>query len=77
MTAAGLTERLAPVLVGVHIVALPLYPHLPLSVLLLTAVFTVWAWLISAGRVSQPGRFVMFLLTAAVVVGMSPPSLEQ
>lgn len=67
MTAAGLTERLAPVLLGVHIVALPLYPHLPLSVLLLTAVFTVWAWLISVGRVSQPGRFVMFLLTAAVV----------
>ena len=68
MTTAPLTEKLAPVLLGIHIVALPLYPHLPLSVLLLTAVFTVWTWLIIIGRVQPPGRLLMVVLTITVVV---------
>jgi len=67
MAANPLTEKLAPVLLGIHLVALPLYPHLPLPVLLLTALFTVWAWLIIRGRLPQPGRLVMFVLAIAVV----------
>ncbi len=63
----GLTAKLSPVLLGIHIVALPLYPHLPLQVLLVTAVFTLWTWLIISGRVSQPGRLMMFMLTMMVV----------
>ena len=62
-----LTNKLAPVLLGIHVVAFPLYPHMPAPVLLLTMVFTVWSWLIISGRVAQPGRLVMLLLTAAVV----------
>ncbi len=67
MTTNTLSRKLAPVLLGIHIVALPLYPHMPLPVLSLTAVFTVWTWLIINGRVPQPGRLLMFLLTATVV----------
>ena len=59
MTANPLTGKLGPVLLGIHIVALPLYPHMPLPVLLLTAVFTIWAWLILRGQLRQPGRFTM------------------
>ena len=68
LPANALTQKLAPVLLGIHIVALPLYPHMPFLVLLLTAVFTVWALLIINGWVSQPGRLVMFVLTLMVVV---------
>ncbi len=44
----ALTQKLAPVLLGIHFVALPLYPHMPFPVLLLTVIFTVWALLIIA-----------------------------
>ena len=64
---SALTQKLAPVLLGIHIVALPLYPHMPFLVLLLTAIFTVWAMLIINGWTSQPGRVVMFVLTLIVV----------
>ena len=67
MSTNALTHKLAPVLLGIHIVALPLYPHMPLPVLLLTAVFTFWTLLIISGRISQPGRFVMFMLAMLVV----------
>lgn len=70
MTANPLTGKLAPVLLGIHLVALPLYPHMPLPVLLLTAFLTVWAWLIIRGRLPQPGRIVMVLLAMAVVAVM-------
>jgi transglutaminase-like putative cysteine protease len=63
----SLTAKLGPVLLGIHIVALPLYPHMPLPVLLVTAVFTVWTLLIIGGRLAQPGRLLMLLLTALVV----------
>ncbi len=59
--------RLTPVLLGIHIVALPLYPHMPLLVLLATAILTLWMLLIVSGRISQPGRFVVFMLTVMVV----------
>lgn len=62
-----LTMRLTPVLLGIHIVALPLYPHMPLLVLLATAILTLWMLLIVSGRISQPGRFVVFMLTVMVV----------
>ena len=67
MSTERLTGKLAPVLLGIHIVALPLYPHMPATVLLLTAVFTVWTLLIISGRLPQPGRFVMFMLSLLVL----------
>jgi len=62
-----LTAGLLPVLLGIHMVAVPLYPHMPLLVLLVAAVFTLWTLLIISGRVSQPGRFTLVLLAAMVV----------
>lgn len=70
MTVNALTAKLGPVLFGIHLVAFPLYPHLPWPVLLLTAVFTLWIWMIIQGRLPRPGRFVMFLLTVIVVVAL-------
>ena len=63
----GLTAKLGPVLLGIHIVSLPLYPHMPLPVLMLTALFSVWTLLIISGRLAQPGRLLMLLLTVLVV----------
>jgi transglutaminase-like putative cysteine protease len=62
-----LTSRLAPVLLGIHIVGLPLYPHMPLPVLVTITVFTAWTILIISGKLAQPGRILVFLLTATVV----------
>ena len=62
-----LTSRLAPVLLGIHIVGLPLYTHMPLPVLITIAVLTFWTLLIISGKVSQPGRLVIFILTVTVV----------
>jgi transglutaminase-like putative cysteine protease len=62
-----LTAKLGPVLLGIHIVALPLYPHMPLPIILVTALFTLWTLLIISGRVAQPGRFLMLLLTMVVI----------
>ncbi len=62
-----LTRKLAPVLLGIHIVALPLYPHMPIPVLLVAAFFTLWALLIVSGRVTQPGRLLMLILAIMVV----------
>ena len=66
-TNGSLTAKLGPVLLGIHVVALPLYPHMPWPVLSTTAVFTVWTLLIISGRLAQPGRLLMLLLTALVV----------
>ena len=63
-----LNAKAGPVLLGIHIVALPLYPHMPLLVLLVTALFTVWTLLIISGRLAQPGRLPMLLLTILVVI---------
>lgn len=63
----SLTAKLGSVLLGIHIVALPLYPHMPLPVLMVTVVFTVWTLLIISGRLAQPGRLLMLLLTFLVV----------
>ncbi len=67
LSANPLTQKITPVLLGIHLVALPLYPHIPLMVLLAIAFFTIWLLLIINGRVSQPGRFMMFILTVIVV----------
>ena len=63
----NLTSKLAPVLLGIHVVALPLYPHMPLPVLLATAMFTLWTLMIIAGRLAQPGRLLMFMLAIVVI----------
>ncbi len=62
-----LTAKLGPVLLGIHIVALPLYPHMPLPVLLTVVLFSIWTLLIILGRVVQPGRLTMVLLACIVV----------
>jgi transglutaminase-like putative cysteine protease len=48
-------------------VAMPLYPHLPLLVLLFAGFLTLWTVLIISGRVAPPGRLLMLLLTLMVV----------
>ena len=62
-----LTAKLLPVLLGIHLVALPLYPHMPVFILLVAGFFTVWLLLIISGRISLPGRFILLLLTLMVV----------
>ena len=65
---ANINARLlAQVLVGIHLVALPLYPRLPLAVLLMVLLFTLWTVLIMRRRVALPGRYTLLLLAAAVV----------
>ena len=63
-------HKLTPVLIGIHLVALPMYTRLPFYVLLLIAAFTVWSLLIIAGRSKQPGSFLRILLSLAVLASL-------
>ena len=63
-------HKLTPVLIGIHLVALPMYTRLPPYVLLLIASFTIWTLLIITARTKQPVAFIRFLLAVAVVVSL-------
>ena len=60
-------QLLTQVLIGIHMVALPLYPRMPLAVLLSVLLLTLWTVLIIRRRVALPGRYFVLLLAAAVV----------
>ena len=63
-------HKLTPVLIGIHLIALPMYTRLPPYVLMLIASFTIWSLLIVTGRTRQPIPFIRVLLAAAVVVSL-------
>lgn len=63
-------HKLAPVLLGIHLVALPMYPRIPLYVMLMIALFTVWSILMVTQRVKQPGRLLRFALAVAVITSL-------
>ncbi|MDH5612660.1 MAG: DUF3488 and transglutaminase-like domain-containing protein [Gammaproteobacteria bacterium] len=63
-------HKFTPVLIGIHLVALPIYSRLPPYVLLLIASFTIWTLLIITGRTRQPVAFIRILLAGAVVVSL-------
>ena len=58
---------LTQVLVGIHLVALPLYPRMPLPVLLAVLLLTLWTVLIIRRRIALPGRYPVLLLAVLVV----------
>ena len=58
-----------PVLAGIHFVAIPMYPRLPLAVLFAVAFLTLWSWLLFHNRVQRPGK-VMLPLLVLMVVGL-------
>ncbi len=64
---ANKNHKLMPVLIGIHLVALPLYPRMPVYILLLVAVLTLWTLLIISGRTSQPKQIIRLLVAAAIV----------
>ena len=64
----AITEhKLTPVLIGIHLVALPMYARLSPYVALLVVAFTAWTLLIISGRSRPPPAFIRILLAGAVV----------
>ena len=63
-------HKLTPVLIGIHLVALPQYTHMPAYVLLLIGLFTLWTVLIVSGRTSQPQKIIRMLLVGIVVFSL-------
>ena len=63
-------HKFTPVLIGIHLVALPMYTRLPPYVLFLIISFTVWTLLIIVGRIKPPIAFIRILLAFAVVVSL-------
>ncbi|MDH5387043.1 MAG: DUF3488 and transglutaminase-like domain-containing protein [Gammaproteobacteria bacterium] len=63
-------HKFTPVLIGIHLVALPMYTRLPPYVLLLIVSFTIWTLLIIAGRIKQPIAFIRILLAFAVIMAL-------
>ena len=64
------SHKLTPVLIGIHLVALPMYAQLPPYVLLLIASFTAWTLLIISGHIKQPIAFIRVMLAIAVLVSL-------
>ena len=63
-------HKLTPVLIGIHLVALPMYTRLPPYILLLMVSFTLWTLLIIAGRTKQPISVIRILLAFAVIASL-------
>ena len=63
-------HKLTPVLVGIHLVALPLYPRIPAYILLLIVMFTLWTVFIISGRTSQPKKIIRILLVGIIVFSL-------
>lgn len=54
-------KKLFPVLFGIHLVALPLYPRIQPLVLVVIFLLTVWTIFIITKRVKQPSNFIRIL----------------
>ena len=63
-------HKLTAVLIGIHLVALPLYAHIPVYILLLISLFTLWTLLIVADRVSKPKKITRIILVGVVVLAL-------
>ena len=63
--------KLLPVLVGIHLVALPLYNRIQPLVLLTVFLLTVWSYFIITKRIKQPSSLVRILtLLASVIISI-------
>lgn len=63
-------HKLTPVLIGIHLVALPLYSRMPAYVLMLMTMFTLWTMLIIVGRTSQPNKTIRITLIGVIVFSL-------
>ncbi|MDT8452431.1 MAG: DUF3488 domain-containing protein [Gammaproteobacteria bacterium] len=63
-------HKLTPVLIGIHLVALPMYSRLPPYILLPIAVLTLWSLLIIASRARQPKAWLRIVLAFVVIVAL-------
>lgn len=62
-------KKLLPVLVGIHLVALPLYSRIQPLILLTVFLLTVWSYLIITKRIKQPPTLVrIFSLLISVIL---------
>lgn len=51
-------HKLLPVLIGIHLVGIPLYPRLHILIIILLLTLTGWCYLIITKRIKQPSTFV-------------------
>lgn len=63
-------HKFTPVLIGIHLVALPMYARLPPYVLLLIISLTIWTILIITDHIKPPIAFIRILLAFAVIVSL-------
>jgi len=54
-------KNLFPVLIGIHLVAMPLYGRIQPSILLIILLLTIWSFFIITNRLKQPSDFVRIL----------------
>lgn len=63
-------NKIMPVLIGIYLVAMPMFSRLPPYVLFLIFSFTAWVILIIIGRVKPPISFVRLMLAASVLISL-------
>lgn len=61
-------HKLTPVLIGIHLVALPLYPRIPVYIMMLIGMFTMWTVLVISGRTSPPKNIIRMLLLGVIIL---------
>lgn len=64
------SHKFTPVLIGIHLIALPMFTRFPPYVLLLIIALTIWTLLIITGSTRQPVSFIRILLAFAVIASL-------
>jgi transglutaminase-like putative cysteine protease len=65
------SSQLWALLLGIHLVAAPFYLRIPVPVIMMVIIFTIWVATIALNRTRQPGRFARLLLLVAAIAIMT------
>ena len=55
-------SQLWALLLGIHLVAAPFYLRIPVPVIMMVIIFTIWVVTIAFNRTRQPGKFMRLML---------------
>jgi len=65
------SSQLWALLLGIHLVAGPFYLRIPVPVIMMVIIFTIWVATIALDRTSQPGKFVRLMLLVVTIAIMT------
>jgi len=61
-------NQLWALLLGIHLVAAPFYLRIPVPVIMMVILFTIWVSTIALNRTQQPGKFIRLMLFVVYLI---------